>query len=139
MFLYVYMFSWFLAKRCTEGSLHIALKDQEVPGLGEDVDGLAPVTTKDRGKEGRSAMNINKLGKFARTRLDKGRKSRWTFFNMNFEPLTQKHPFWATRREVHVPHFLGKNAKGGPKKTFSGEFWGQTRGPETGQLRPLKN
>ena len=64
----------------------------------------------------------------------KGQKKHMNFFNINFSPPTRKPPFWAPRKRVYVPHFLGRTQKKGPAQTFSGGFWGQKGGPKRASL-----
>ena len=82
---------------------------------------------KDLRRKGNSVLNFgpalqspHSIGRGVKTIGDE--KKHINLFNINFLAPTQIPPFWAPLK-VHVPHFLGKNAKKGPTLTFSGGFW----------------
>ena len=62
---------------------------------------------------------------------NKGQKKHINFFNINFLSPTQNAPFWAPRKKVYVPLFLGKNAKKeDPQKKFRANFGVQKGAPK---------
>ena len=56
------------------------------------------------------------------------------FFNINFFGPHTKHPILGLQKKVDVPHFLGKDAKGGTHINFFGAILGSKTGPKPAVL-----
>ena len=64
---------------------------------------------------------------------NRDRKAHKLFQHELFGPRP-KHPYFGRPEKVYVPHFLGKNAKKGPTRTFSDGFWGSKTESQTGHF-----
>ena len=68
--------------------------------------------------------------------FNRGPKKAHKLFQHNFFGPHPKHPCWAPRKKVYVPHFLGKDTKKGPTYKLFGGILGVKKGSQTGHFWP---